>query len=103
MSSVSHIFVLSCFDDDESTRSSIPCIIQTDSEDEDANFPAVPPSLSPDYVLALPDYTLNFDLDFEPFKEDPQEADLKAYSKEEPTEDDTSDEDSMDADEPLQA
>ncbi|GJW15792.1 hypothetical protein Tco_0019925 [Tanacetum coccineum] len=48
--SVSHIFVLSR-SDDTSTRSSIPYIILTDLEAEDATVPAAPAPLSPDYVL----------------------------------------------------
>nr|GEZ13761.1 hypothetical protein [Tanacetum cinerariifolium] len=80
------------------TRSSIPYIILSDLEVEDATLPAAPAPLSQDYVRASPDYTLNSYSDSEPFKEDPQEADLEEYSEEEPLKDDLSDEDPMKAD-----
>ncbi|GKA44364.1 hypothetical protein Tco_0737088 [Tanacetum coccineum] len=99
---VSHIYVLPR-SDDESIGSSIPCIILTDSEAEDATFPVAPAPLSLDYVSASPDCTLNFDSDSKPFKEDPQEADLEESSEEDPSEDDSSDEDLIETDEPLQA
>ncbi|GKA15805.1 hypothetical protein Tco_0695552 [Tanacetum coccineum] len=79
----SHIFVSSC-SDDESTGSSIPYIILTDSEAMDATLSIAPAPLSPDYVPASPDYTLDSDLDSETFEEDPQEADPEESSKEGP-------------------
>ncbi|GJY30540.1 hypothetical protein Tco_0414035 [Tanacetum coccineum] len=87
---VSYISVLPRFDD-ESTESSIPCIILTDLEAEDATLPVAPAPLSPDYVSASTDYTPDFDSDSKPFKEDPQEADLEESSEEDPSEDDSSD------------
>ncbi|GKE31253.1 hypothetical protein Tco_1450575, partial [Tanacetum coccineum] len=95
--SVSHISVSSSYDD-ESTRSSIPYIILTDSEAEDATLPVAPALLSLDYVPASPDYTPDFDLDSEPFEVDPQEADLEESYEEDPSEDDSSAEDPMKAD-----
>ncbi|GKC78450.1 hypothetical protein Tco_1129224 [Tanacetum coccineum] len=87
--------------DDESTRSSIPYIILTDSEAEDATLPVAPAPLSPDYVPTSPDYTPNSDSDSEPFEEDPQEADPKESYEEDPSEDDSSVEDLMEADGPF--
>ncbi|GJT04189.1 hypothetical protein Tco_0838651 [Tanacetum coccineum] len=75
---VSHIFVLSRTDDNESTESSIPCIILTDSDAEDATLPAAPALPSPNYVMDSPNHTLDFNSDSEPFEEDPEEADPKA-------------------------
>nr|GEU35698.1 hypothetical protein [Tanacetum cinerariifolium] len=48
-------------------------------------------------------YTLDFESDSKPFEEDPQEAYPKVSSEEDPLEEDSSDEDLMEADEPLQA
>ncbi|GKB08138.1 hypothetical protein Tco_0836422 [Tanacetum coccineum] len=100
--SVSHISISSCFND-ESTRSSIPYIILTDSEIEDATLAVVPAPLSLDYVPASPDYTSDSNSDSEPFKEDPQEANPDEYSEEELSEDDSSDEDPIETDGLFQA
>ncbi|GJZ68856.1 hypothetical protein Tco_0632406 [Tanacetum coccineum] len=67
---VFHIYVSLRFDH-ESTRSSIPYIILTDSEAEDVTLPATPAPLSSNYVVASPDYTLDSDSDSKPFEEDP--------------------------------
>ncbi|GKB37206.1 hypothetical protein Tco_0882148 [Tanacetum coccineum] len=98
---VSYIFVLSR-SDDESTSSSILCIILTDSEAGDAIFPAAPASLSPDYVPTSPDYTSDTNSDSKTFEEDHKEANPKESFKEEPSEDDSSDGDVIETDEPLQ-
>nr|GEV12721.1 putative reverse transcriptase domain-containing protein [Tanacetum cinerariifolium] len=100
--SVSHISV-SSRSDDESTGLSIPYIILTDSKTEDATLPVAPAPLSPDYVPASPVYTSDSDSDSEPFLEDPQEANPDESYEEYPSEDDSSDEDPMEANEPLHA
>ncbi|GJT19444.1 hypothetical protein Tco_0878150 [Tanacetum coccineum] len=68
-----------------------------------------------DYTLALdddtkmldapasPDNTTDSNSDIEPFEGDLHEADLKESSEEDPLEDDSSNEDLIEADEPLQA
>ncbi|GKC60703.1 hypothetical protein Tco_1088301 [Tanacetum coccineum] len=53
----------------------IPFIILSDNEDEDTTLPVRSASLSPDYVLALPDYSLNFDSNFEPVGDDSPNVD----------------------------
>ncbi|GKA47775.1 hypothetical protein Tco_0740733 [Tanacetum coccineum] len=69
--SVSHISVSSRSDDDESTESSISCIIMTDSEAEDTTLHDAPALPSPNYEMDSPDHTPDFDSDSEPFEEDP--------------------------------
>nr|GEY67410.1 hypothetical protein [Tanacetum cinerariifolium] len=56
---VSYIYVSSRSDDDKSTKSSILCIILTDSETKGATLPAAPAAAppSPDYVSDSPDHT----------------------------------------------
>ncbi|GJX38206.1 hypothetical protein Tco_0251509 [Tanacetum coccineum] len=48
----------------------IPFIIMSDYEDEDTTLPIRSAPLSPDYVLASPDYSLNFDSDSKPVRDD---------------------------------
>nr|GEW15834.1 hypothetical protein [Tanacetum cinerariifolium] len=79
MYSVSYISVSS------RARPFIPYITLTDFEDEDVTLPVVRAPLSPDYMLASPEYTSDSNLD----------SNL--------IEDDSSDEDLIETDEPLQA
>nr|GEX51774.1 hypothetical protein [Tanacetum cinerariifolium] len=78
-------------------------VVETSFGLGDATLPVAPAPLSPNYVPTSSDYTLNYDSDSRPFKEDPQEADPEESSKKEPSKDDSPNEDTMEADEPLQA
>nr|GEZ28604.1 hypothetical protein [Tanacetum cinerariifolium] len=93
--STSHFFI-SSDSDDESTSSFVSYIILSNSKAKDVTSPTVVINYVPDLdtdtepfeAPASPDYTLGSDTETSPFEEDPQEANPKKSSNEDPLEED---------------